>query len=119
MKIDIRPQKLGKMLCLGLVLALSACRTSQPPPKEICILDGHGGGDCVESDGMLKYRLPSEMLNYWATNQVDMQNFSAWCYNTTPQTAHQAMAILSEQARAELGPRDRDLEMEVHRTSLE
>lgn len=84
MRIDIRRPWLGNLLFLALGLALSSCRESTPPPLEICILDGHGGGDCIESDGSRLYRVPSSMANYWATNEPDQRSFSAWCYDGNP-----------------------------------
>lgn len=94
----MQPQKLGKTLFLALAF-LSACRSSQPPKIEICILDGHGGGDCVEADGLKKYRPPSEMLNYWSTNQADEANYSGWCYDTSPAEVKAAMAEIEKTAR--------------------
>lgn len=81
---DMWLRKHGKQLLVGLVVALSillSCRSSKPAPMEICIIDGLGGGDCVEADGTRKYRLPSQMTNYWATNQQDEAAFASWCYN--------------------------------------
>lgn len=81
MKIVSKPHKLGRLLLAVLALASSSCRNSLPPPKEICILNGSGLGLCVEADGTKKTRVPSEMNNYWATNQTDMAAFSSWCYD--------------------------------------
>lgn len=50
----------------------------------ICILNGIGGAVCSLPDGSEKYLLPSETKNMWATTQLDMKNFSAWCYDTPP-----------------------------------
>ena len=86
------------LVCLGL---LSSCRKDPPPAIEICILDGHGGGDCVEADGKKLYRLPSEMTNYWSTGEADMKNFSSWCYGTTPAVTQEAMDKTKAQARGE------------------
>jgi hypothetical protein len=95
----MQQQKLGKrrLVVLAFLLSLSACRNSKPPQIEICILDGVGGGDCIEADGSKKYRPPSEMLNYWSTNQPDMANFSSWCYDApAPHVAAQMEALKSE-----------------------
>lgn len=81
---------------LVLCLVCASCRTSKPPVIEVCILDGFGGADCIETDGSKKVKLPSEIKNYWATNQNDMANFAGWCYQTTPQTAGLGMASLSQ-----------------------
>jgi hypothetical protein len=94
----MRQLKHGRLLFLALALLLNGCRSDQPPPKEICILDGFGGGDCVESDGSKLYRAPSAMLNYWATNETDEQNFAAWCYDTTPAAVAPVMQQLKAQA---------------------
>lgn len=95
----MQQQQLGKKLCLALALALSGCRSSQPPKIEICIGDGVGGANCVESDGSNKYRLPSELQNYWMTNENDETNFASWCYDTTPQNIETANQKIMEVAR--------------------
>ncbi len=84
MRKDLLRRRLGKKLLalLGLLL-LSSCRDSVPPKIEICILDGTGGGDCVEADGTQLHKTPMELLNYWATNQADEANFSSWCYDAS------------------------------------
>jgi hypothetical protein len=89
---------------LGLLL-LNSCRNDPPPAIEICILNGAGGGDCVEADGTKKFRLPSEMLNYWSTNQPDMKNFSSWCYQTTPANTGAQMDKIFEEATGEASSR--------------
>lgn len=76
----MRQQKLGSVLCLGLVLALSACRKDPPPKIDVCLHDGMGGGDCALKDGTRAYRVPSELTNYWMTSQEDMRAFTTWCY---------------------------------------
>lgn len=74
----------GRELLLWVaLLVLSSCRRDYPPVIEICILDGLGGGDCVEKDGTKLYRPPSEMKNYWTTSQDDMADFSSWCFKST------------------------------------
>lgn len=74
----------GKKLLLWVaLLALSGCRKDIPPVIEICILDGLGGGDCVEKDGSKLYRPPSGMKNYWSTSADDMAAFSSWCFKTS------------------------------------
>lgn len=84
MPIDIRPHRHGKAHCLGLaLLLLSGCRSSVPPKIEICIGDGFGGADCVETDGSQLYRSPSSLKNYWMTSQGDEQNLAEWCYATS------------------------------------
>lgn len=92
----IRPLLLGSLLCL----VLGSCRTDSPPPKEICILDGFGGGDCIESDGSKLYRPPSQMINYWSTNQPDIQAFVSWCYNIPLSSAAKKMEEINDSARA-------------------
>ncbi len=76
-------QKLGKKLCLVLALLLVSCREDHPPKIEICIGDGFGGADCVGPAGDRYYKLPTQLRNYWMTNQSDQANFSAWCYDTS------------------------------------
>jgi hypothetical protein len=87
--------KHGKKLFLILACLLSACDKSYPPPIEVCILDGLGGGDCTESDGTKLYRTPSMMKNYWATGETDISNFTSWCYGGTNVTPAQAAQIKS------------------------
>lgn len=72
-----------KLLLWAALLALSSCRRDYPPVVEVCILDGVGGGDCIEKDGSKLYRAPSEMKNYWATSQDDMAQFSSWCFKSS------------------------------------
>lgn len=94
-------QQLKNGMMLLIVLAfLSSCRKDPPPSIEICILDGHGSGDCIEADGSKKFRLPSEMLNYWSTNQPDMKNWSSWCYQAGKAEVKQQMQMLYDQAKA-------------------
>lgn len=69
-------------LVLGLLLA-SSCRSSTAPAIEICIGDGFGGADCIRRDGSRLYRPPSELQNYWMTNQDDMRAYSSWCFDTS------------------------------------
>lgn len=103
MMIDMLQRNHGKLLLLAFALALTSCRNSQPPAIEICILDGHGGGDCIEADGITKlYRTPSQMLNYWATGQPDMRNFSSWCYDTGSEVIEPNMRRIREHARGPL-----------------
>lgn len=94
----MRLLKRGAMLCL--VLALSSCRKSIPPQIEICILDGAGGGDCIEPDGSKRYRAPTDMGNYWATSQEDISAFSSWCYGTKLENAKAMMGKIEEEARS-------------------
>lgn len=71
----------GVWLSLVLGFLLSSCRTSKPPALSIiCLGDGVGGADCVDSVGNKIYKKPSELLNYWMTTEVDEQNFASWCY---------------------------------------
>lgn len=62
-------------------LFLFSCRESSPPQLSIiCLGDGFGGADCVDSSGNKVYKSPSQLLNYWMTTEADEQNFSSWCY---------------------------------------
>lgn len=78
--------KNGVMLFLVALLAsfLLACNGTIPPRIVICTGDGYGGADCIEKDGARKYRGPSELENFWMTDQESMSEFSAWCYRTKP-----------------------------------
>lgn len=86
------------LLCLS-GLFLTSCRTDKPPAIEICTLDGFGGGDCVVPAVGKVYRAPSEMKNYWATSQLGMSAFSAWCYDTSTSTADVGLNQLLTQIR--------------------
>ncbi len=79
---------------LALFLSLGGCRTDKPPVIEVCILDGHGGGDCTEADHLPKYRLPSEMNDYWCTNQADEAAFVGWAYGVPAKTAAAGMELV-------------------------
>lgn len=80
----------GVMLCLTTV----SCRKDKPPKITICILDGHGGGDCVDQADQNVYMPPSEMLNMWCTTQQDMAAFSSWCYQTSKGAAQAGMSAI-------------------------
>ena len=67
---------------LLLLLLLFGCRSSHPPQIEICIFDGFGA-DCTLANGEEVTKLPSQLNNYWLTNQEDMGKFSQWCYDTS------------------------------------
>ena len=87
---------LGSLLCS----ALASCRTDKPPVISIvCIGDGFGGADCVDSTGAKIYRKPSELLNYWMTTQVDESNFAAWCYQVNPPTAEKQLEAIYAKTR--------------------
>ncbi len=75
----MKPLKSGKMLYLAVLL--SGCGTA-PPKIPICIGDGFGGADCVEVDQTKTYRKPSDLKNYWMTDQQSMSDFANWCYRT-------------------------------------
>lgn len=95
MRIAIKLLLLGSLPFLAL-----ACRSDRPPVlSRICILDGHGGGDCVLASGDRVYMAPSEMVNMWATTEVDQQNFASWCYKTSPKNIVPAMAEIKAQAQ--------------------
>ena len=93
--------KRGLLLYLSLGLLLTSCRDSVPPKIEVCILDGFGGGDCIETDGSQKYRFPSQMANYWATGEADEANYSSWCYATSVSTTKAAMSAIKFDAVAQ------------------
>lgn len=88
--------KHGKQLLLVLALLLASCRQSQPPAIEICLGDGVGGADCIEADGSKLYRLPSQLNNYWMTNQPDMKNFASWCYSASSSQTSDAMSQIRD-----------------------
>lgn len=88
------------MLLVASALFLSSCRSDKPPAVEVCILDGFGGGDCILKDGSKKYRAPSEMLNFWATSQEDMAQFSSWCYESPMTTTQSHLQVIAESTHA-------------------
>lgn len=99
-KTGMRQLKLGKT-CLSVLacLAISACRSSTPPPRDICIHDGLGGGDCVLKAGDQAYRKPSEMKNYVCLPPDDMRAFVAWAYDADQATVGAAMDEIVKRAR--------------------
>jgi len=99
MRIGIQQLRHGKPLLVVLALALTSCRNSIPPKIEVCILDGYGGGDCVEPDGTRLYRTPSMLTNYWATSGSDEANFAGWCYQATQEQVRPVMEQIQEQAK--------------------
>lgn len=92
--------KSGKLLLAASVILLSSCRSSTPPKIEVCLGNGFGGADCILKDGARKERLPSELQNYWMTNQDDIAAFSAWCYDTSLKNATQGVANMKADLRA-------------------
>lgn len=95
------------MKCLTLLLivvttiGLSACRKDRPPAISIiCTLDGRGGGNCVTQDGTRVYKLPSEMVNMWATTQEDQARFSSWCYRVSLKRAQAEMERINRAINA-------------------
>ena len=86
-----------KKLILALVLLLSGCRNSKGPLIEVCILNPGGGANCTEVDGSHVFKLPSELKNYWATNQSDMVKFASWCNDATPEETQAAMKLIKAQ----------------------
>ena len=82
----MRQLKHGKRPFLAAALLLiSGCRTQPAPIIEVCILDGFGGGDCVEPDGTKIYKMPSQMKNYWSTNESDEARYAAFCNDASPE----------------------------------
>lgn len=70
-----------KWITLFFLIAMSACRDSTPPVIEICTTVATGGADCRERDGSHVFKTPSEMDNYWCTNQQDEAAFASWAYD--------------------------------------
>ena len=94
-------QQNGRKFFLALAFFLSSCRTGTPAPViEVCIGDGVGGSDCVEADHTKKYRLPSEMKNYWCTNEADEARWSSWAYRTNLKNVLPAMKLVKESAQS-------------------
>lgn len=90
--------KNGKRLFLVLAIlsALSGCRKDPPPAISlVCLGDGYGGADCVTATGEQVYKAPSELLNFWMSTQVDMQNYMSWCYKAGPKAVAREMASLA------------------------
>lgn len=94
---DSKLLKNGKLpLTVLSLFLLSSCRTVRPPKIEVCILNGAGLGDCVEVDGTRVQKTPSEMENYWSTNEVDMQKFASFCYGAkTPGAQNAVKSVMS------------------------
>lgn len=91
-----------RILVVATTFALVSCRTDSPPVLSIiCVTDGLGGGNCSLADGSQKYLAPSEMAGMWATTQTDQANFSAWCYDTTPERADKALEFIKKASLAQ------------------
>ena len=45
-----------------------------------------GGGDCVEVDGTKVFKTPSQMNNYWCTNESDEERYASYCNDTSTET---------------------------------
>lgn len=73
----------GRSLLVVLAILNSSCRKDVPPAIEICIADGSGGADCEGADGRKYSKLPTDLTNYWMTNENDMRKFSQWCFDTS------------------------------------
>lgn len=100
----MKAQKCGWLLLAVLAFLSNGCRTDKPPQISIiCIGDGFGGADCVLSTGEKKYLKPSELKNFWMTTQLDMQNFSSWCYDTSPKVVSHHMERLEEEMHSVAG----------------
>lgn len=95
--------KNGKTLSLVIgLLPLSGCPSihQDPPPViEICIADGHGGADCIERDNTKLYRAPSQMKNYWCTNQEDEAAFAGWAYGASKEDAKSVMEQIQSEVQ--------------------
>src|SRR4051812_30775572 len=90
---DMQRLHSGKKLLACLGLLLNSCRTSTPPPMDICLGDGFGGADCQLRAGseMISrcsqnpkgyYCPPSALLNMWMTTETDEASFAKWAYDT-------------------------------------
>lgn len=91
MRTALRPLRLGNALCLAIALLISGCRKDVAPTIEVCILAPGGGAACVEKDGTHRFKVPSELVNYWATNPGDQAAFASFCYSTSVGVIKQAM----------------------------
>lgn len=90
-----------KLLMLGMMsLLVQGCRSSTPPPTDVCIGDGFGGADCTLSDGSHAYKPPSQLKSAWIIpDQKQAQLFVGWCYDTSPAAVAPAMEKVAEEAR--------------------
>lgn len=89
-----------KLLMLGtLLLVAPACRTSQPPPTDICTGDGFGGANCTLSDGSHVKKLPSELNHSWIIpDQKQAAAFTSWCYDASVEDVQKQMSQLEVEA---------------------
>jgi hypothetical protein len=98
----LRPKRIAlSPLMLGTLLSLAqGCRSSQPPPIDICLGDGFGGADCTLSDGSHAYKTPSQLKNSWIIpDQKQAASFTGWCYDIPSDQAQAAMEKISLEAR--------------------
>ena len=99
------PKPFKKQFLLLALPLLSACRDSAPPVIQTCVMDGFGGGDCVETDQTHVYRAPSQMQNYFAFSPQDFDTFAAWCYQTSDTNAVQlVLTQIKEKALGNVAP---------------
>ena len=66
-----------------------------PPQIPICIHDGIGADCDIPGVGKV-YKTPSELKNYWMTDQESMAKFSSWCYKLN---YNDMMKLLDEKKR--------------------
>lgn len=96
-------KKIG--LALFILIALfPSCRTSTPPVIEICITKATGGADCRERDGSHVFKPPSQMDNYWCTNQVDEAAFAGWAYDAPVPAVKKSMNKMAIEIHAAAVP---------------
>ncbi len=110
----------GALLLTALVI-FSSCRRDKAPQIEICIADGFGGAECDLPGKGKYYKKPSELENYWMTNQDDMARLTSWCYGTSIDRAKSELEELKqkifledlEQAKSQEQNTSRELEAEA------
>lgn len=92
------------VICSAALFYFSSCRNSTPPSIEVCLLSPAGGAACVERDGSHVFKVPSEITNYWCTNQADEAAFAAWAYDASPKATQSAMRKIAQNIHAGESP---------------
>lgn len=98
-------RKDGALLLVALAFATfsAGCPKEEIPPQFdlICTGDGYGGSDCVDGAGKRIHLLPTELKNFWMTNQQSAKRFMSWCYGTDEKVIESQMTSIEAKARGD------------------
>lgn len=89
------------LLSVILSVLVCGCRSDKAPPMGIlCTLNGTGAGNCVKADKTRVLLLPSQMVNFFATDQASMAAFSGFCYSVPASTANVELMKIQKDLKA-------------------